>query len=53
MALHFDEADDGLPAAEKLKAGFYDVKVLDFFRVRPKVFLPPFGGFQEENQAIS
>ena len=32
-----------MPATEELEAGFYDFKVLDFLRVRPKVFLPPFG----------
>ena len=53
MALHFDEAGDSLSTAEELEAWFDNVEVLDFFRVRPKVFLPPFGEDREENQAIS
>jgi len=53
VAFDFYKTSNCLPAAEELKAGLYDVKVLDFVGVRPKVLLPPFGEDREENQAVS
>ena len=35
VAFHFYKTSNCLPAAEELKAGLYDVKVLDLLRVRP------------------